>query len=205
MLGEVDWPRRLGAVSCAWRLLAVAVVGARGARRRPPFAIGSSTRRGRTCQAAADRGDRDRQAAVGVSADGTILAWLPPPQAGTLPAAAALQAARRRAAGRHGARRGAGPRCRPGRSSPLPEEQLLRRKRGRRETASRGSNCASAMPRRRRASGEAAAAVLADPSVTALDYVDLNAPSRAGDRRLRALLPSSEPEAFCDACRGSGG
>ena len=58
-----------------------------------------------------------------------------------------------RPARRPGARTGARPRRRPGRPAPLRRPQLLRRERGRRRTSPRGSNCASATPRRPRESG----------------------------------------------------
>ena len=117
--------------------------------------------------------------AVGVSAEGAVLSWLPPPKEASLPllplskppasghlAGTALEQARVL---------GAAPAAlRPYLKSSSYGETGVDVELG------PGSNCASATPRRRRRKWSAAAAVLADPAVTALDYVNLSVPGRPG-------------------------
>jgi hypothetical protein len=115
--------------------------------------------------------------AVGVAADGTILSWLPPPKEGTLPA---LPLSKPPAGGRLRGKvkeealvLGAAPAAlRPYVKSSSSGESgvdvLLNT-----GVELRFGDASQAARKWR-----AAAAVLASPSVTALDYVDLNAPGR---------------------------
>ena len=183
--GRGEWPERLGAVR---RLGCRSDRPGRGHRRGrglPAAPVGDTTvarelvgSRGRWRRsAAAPKRSRSPPTA-------TVLPWLPLPEEPALPELPLAGAPENgRLAGPLLAT-GARPRRRAGGAAALPGQQLLRRKRGRRR-APRASNCASATPPQA-AEVEGGGGRARRPSVTALDYVDLHAPSRPAIRRLWA-------------------
>ena len=138
--------------------------------------------------------------AVGVSADGTLLV-LAAAARGRDAAGLPLRAAEERPARRPGARAGPGARRRAGAAAPLHRGQLLRRKRGGRELRS-GIELRFGDASRAAQKWRSAAAVLADPSITALDYVDLHRPAarRYGGPRCRRPKGSAPAAAHEPAC-----
>ena len=152
-------------------------------RRRASASTGSSSATSRSTPTSTSRSRRRRSAAARTRSASPPTAgrpWLPPPEE---PACRAAARPSRPKGGRcrgPALRTGPRPRRRAGRAAPLRRRQLLRRKRGGRRTHARGSNCASATPSQAARKWRAAAAVLADPSMTALDYVDLHAPEPPG-------------------------
>ena len=115
--------------------------------------------------------------AVAVAADGTVLAWLPPPEDAALPPLPLDRAAeeRPRCAG-PGAGAGPGPRRGAGGAAALHGRAATTAKAGSTSSCARGSNCASATPPQAARKWRAAAAVLADPSI---DGARLCRPARA--------------------------
>ena len=187
VLGEVELARTAG--SCEAPLVAV---GGRSSPWSPSPArllVRGPRQDGRADGDGAAAGGDDRRAAKTRSAS--------PPTARSLALAAAARRTGRcrgcrceappkggRLAG-PGAGTGARPRRRPGRAAPLRRRAATTAKAGWTSNLHLGDRTAL---RRRLPGGEkwrAAAAVLADPSITALDYVDLHAPEPARRRRLR--------------------
>ena len=207
ILGEVELARATGSCeAAAGRRIAVVRGRGRGGAR-----TSSSVRRQTVAPTGAsvpraggdDRQRRGRGRGQPPTARSLALAARCP-RTGRCPQLPLDGAAEGRPARGPGAAAGAGPRRGPGRRCGPTRRQLLRRKRGRRRTHARGSNCASATPRRPD-KWKAAAAVLADPT---LDRPRLCRPALArpaGDGRLcraaaagsAAPIDASVPKPAC--------
>ncbi len=167
------------------------------------FAFGSSTVEAHLGQVQPTAVIGSGKQALGVSASGVILSWQPPPPAGTLPQLPL--------AGPPKTGRLVGPILEQARVLGAAPAVLRSCLQGSHYSESgvdvkllSGIELRFGSGSRAARKWESAAAILADPSITELGYVNLYSPGRASTGGSGHLLPSPEPGAST-SCRGSGG